>query len=846
MVRSGSARARKSDLIAGLIIRLGGIGTIACVLLVAVYLALEVAPMFLPTRMEPTPAPPVEFQASPHSIGVDEYGTIGWRLLETGAVESFDLESGRLLASQQICEEPPSVIRVNEGVVFGFDDGRVQRARIDFEIDSLQDEEVTPELESLAPGAVLVVGDGVVQRAVDQFRLQRLSVSSEEPVELVEGERILLVDQAVRPSGPLIVVVTSSGRLELRDVRERRNMLTGEITTTLGGGGVDIEGWDLDDPPAFLRVTGVGDGVLLVWRDGRVQRFDARDPAAPELAETFDFTQEEGVDVTALRFLIGKSTLLAGDSTGRTRAWFPVRTRGARGADGLEWVGAHTLTEAGDTGAPVTAIATSNLQRVAAIAFANGLIDVLFVTSERLLGESRTTSGEPARLLALGASDELVLAQVEDGLNAWRLDAPHPEVTFRSIATPVWYEGYAEPEHVWQSSSGTDAFEPKFGLGPLVFGTIKATLYSMLVATPLALLAAIYTSEFMHPRSRARVKPLIEAMAGLPSVVLGFLAALVIAPAIGEYVPETIAAMGASLVILIAGAHVWQAITANKAGRARRWRLLVAPVCIALGIGAGFALGPLFEEIAFSGDFKGWADGQVGSGAGGWFILFAPLSLLLTWGLVARSGFVRSHLSQSRASAAWRQAWIFGAIVVGSLLLAAAVAIGLASLSFDPRGGVFGTYVQRNALVVGFVMGFAVIPIIYTISEEALSAVPDHLRAASLGAGATQWQTAIRVVIPTAASGLFSALMIGLGRAVGETMIVLMAAGNTPVLDWNVFNGFRTLSANIAVELPEAVKGQTHYRMLFLAALVLFAMTFVVNTLAEVVRLRFRRRAMRL
>jgi phosphate transport system permease protein len=88
--------------------------------------------------------------------------------------------------------------------------------------------------------------------------------------------------------------------------------------------------------------------------------------------------------------------------------------------------------------------------------------------------------------------------------------------------------------------------------------------------------------------------------------------------------------------------------------------------------------------------------------------------------------------------------------------------------------------------------------------------------------------------------------MLGLGRAVGETMIVLMATGNTPVMEWNIFNGFRTLSANIAVELPESVIFSTHYRILFLAALTLFLMTFVVNTLAEVVRQRFRKRAYQL
>ena len=77
-------------------------------------------------------------------------------------------------------------------------------------------------------------------------------------------------------------------------------------------------------------------------------------------------------------------------------------------------------------------------------------------------------------------------------------------------------------------------------------------------------------------------------------------------------------------------------------------------------------------------------------------------------------------------------------------------------------------------------------------------------------------------------------------------MIVLMAAGNTPILEINIFNGFRTLSANIAVELPEAVRDSTHYRTLFLAALILFAMTFVINTIAEIVRLRFRKRAYQL
>jgi phosphate transport system permease protein len=143
-------------------------------------------------------------------------------------------------------------------------------------------------------------------------------------------------------------------------------------------------------------------------------------------------------------------------------------------------------------------------------------------------------------------------------------------------------------------------------------------------------------------------------------------------------------------------------------------------------------------------------------------------------------------------------------------------------------------------------MGFAVIPIIYTLAEDALNSVPEHLRSASLACGATPWQTAMWIVLPTAISGVFSAIMIGMGRAVGETMIVVMSAGNTPLIDLNIFDGLRALSANIAVELPEAPKDGTLYRVLFLTGLVLFAMTFIINTVAELVRSRFRKRAMQL
>lgn len=125
------------------------------------------------------------------------------------------------------------------------------------------------------------------------------------------------------------------------------------------------------------------------------------------------------------------------------------------------------------------------------------------------------------------------------------------------------------------------------------------------------------------------------------------------------------------------------------------------------------------------------------------------------------------------------------------------------------------TYDQRNAMVVGIAMGFAVIPTIFSIAEDAVFNVPKHLTQGSLALGATSWQTMLGVVLLTASPGMFSAVMIGFGRAVGETMIVLMATGNSPVMNFNIFEGMRTLSANIAVEMPEAAVGGSHYRILF-------------------------------
>jgi phosphate transport system permease protein len=185
-------------------------------------------------------------------------------------------------------------------------------------------------------------------------------------------------------------------------------------------------------------------------------------------------------------------------------------------------------------------------------------------------------------------------------------------------------------------------------------------------------------------------------------------------------------------------------------------------------------------------------------------------------------------------------------LLVTCVALASAIALALSLLGWDARGTMLDSYQERNALLVGVVLGFAIVPLIFTLSEDALQAVPQHLRAASMSCGATVWQTTLRVVIPTALSGLFSAVMLGLGRAIGETMVVLMVSGNSPIMELNPFSGFRTLSATLAMELPEAARGSTHYHSLFFVSLVLFFLTIVVNSVAEFVRLKFKRNASQL
>jgi phosphate transport system permease protein len=231
------------------------------------------------------------------------------------------------------------------------------------------------------------------------------------------------------------------------------------------------------------------------------------------LVEQLDLVPEAGERLTALGFLNGKTTLVTGDSRGRVGAWFRVRKPDAAGSDGMELVLAHALE---DAGAPVTAFGPSSLTRLLAAGFADGAVRVYNVTTNDLVVSEQGPQQVPVDHLAIAPKENALVALAGPRMWSWELEPRHPEASLSALFRPVWYEGFPEPAHVWQSSGGTDDFEPKLGLWPLVFGTIKATFYSMLFGVPLAILAAIYSSEFLDPRLRVGIKSTVEMMASLP------------------------------------------------------------------------------------------------------------------------------------------------------------------------------------------------------------------------------------------------------------------------------------------------------------------------------------------
>ena len=729
---------RIKDVSATGIVSAGGAGVLLAILLIFFYLVYEILPLFSTASLQRSTG--FQWQAGNNAslsyLALEEQGEVAFTLDSSGQAQFLEIANGRVRLGEDltrpgvgapllISEESPE----NRLLGLAYADGAVLLIEHQYQLTYPDDVRlITPRIDYPYGKQALSLGS-------QGLGLRNLALRDTE-------EGLTLAGQL--ENGEIAV---------LRLVREE-NFLSGEVelleqTLRLPG-----------PQPALVGIVISADQrwLLQLQSNGGYKVWDllATDDSGNISLEDSGFLFGPGSVVTAHTMLLGGISLLAASDNGDLAQYFMVR--GAAGA---------TLQRVRDFDTDGRVIRTlgSEHRRKGFLALDDeGGLAIFHSTANRRLLWQQVVDPGPATLAISPRADSLLLADSLGHVQAWKLDNEHPEISWSVLWDKVWYESYPEPDYIWQSSASNNDFEPKYSFSPLAFGTLKAAFYAMLIATPLAICGAIYTAYFMAPALRRKVKPLIELMEALPTVILGFLAGLWLAP----FVESNLTGVFSLLLILPVGvlafAFSWSRLpVAVRAAVPEGWHaaILVPVVCL-LGY-ISFGLNDQVELWLFGGDMRVWITHELG-------------------------------------------------------------------ISFD----------QRNALVVGIAMGLAVIPTIFTISEDAIFSVPRHLSYGSLALGATPWQTLVGVVIPTASPGIFSGVMIGMGRAVGETMIVLMATGNTPIMDANIFEGMRTLAANIAVEVPEAEVDSSHYRVLFLAAFVLFMFTFVVNTLAEIIRQRLR------
>ena len=732
------SRRRFLDLIARLVVQSGGLLVILSILAIFIFLVMEVAPLFFAATGKEVGKYSIgalsQSFLQPAVTGVDEQQEVAYTVTPD-RVSFFSLPSGHLLKEEGLAVLPHAAVSAvaraagkGDRLGLGTTDGRILPFSVEFASDFQSGSRViSPSFSAESP----------FQADPNKQKIVRLAYQRSD-------------------AGPVAAVLTAAGRLWISSAH---SVIRPDGTGTPTISTVDLTN-QIPHSVTALALDSRAENLSIGTADGYLFHFDVREITRPILIGTAAVARPADA-VSALGYLLGDRALVVGTRNGAVSVWMAVPLTSETNTTRLQAVHHFASHQA-----PVTAISPSQRDKGFITGDANGNVLVHYSTSEQTLLRMPGHGAAVQSLLFAPKGNGAVALDADGQLRTFAIHNPHPEISLGTLFGPVWYEGYAQPAHVWQSSGATDDFEAKFGLTPLIFGTLKGTLYALLLAVPLAVLAAIYTAMFMHPDLRARIKPVIEIMAALPTVVLGFLAGLWMAPLLERIFPAIVGMVLVVPLSVILASLAWQLVPRSIRNRLRPGAefMLLIPV-IAGAVALCLSQNQAFDALLFGSDYKAWLASTFGLG-----------------------------------------------------------------------------YDQRNALVVGFAMGFAIIPIIFSISEEALSNVPKNLIAGSLALGATRWQTLARLVFVSASPGIFSALMIGFGRAVGETMIVLMATGNTPIMDWSLFNGFRTLSANIAVEIPEAPYSGTLYRTLFLAALLLFVITFVLNTGAEIIRQRLRKK----
>lgn len=733
-------------------IAVGGISIIVAVSLIFFFILLQIFPLF--GKAEVTGDRTVELDDKAFAVmGVDEWLELPFFMSMDGTLTFLDIgeEAGNrgLFTVDTGIENLTPLSSVSYSprfseVAVGTEDGNFSVISLNYRptYPANRDREIVAEVSSLPLLDLGVAGHPL------------LSVSYGDATHGDDGRRKMAGGHQIIAGEPKVFAVLLDTPRTLFGIGEPQIVERFDLSDSLSG------------EPFKVLVTWEADSVMVGHTNGNVDLFFLSG-GEMELRQTFQpFGHLDDPSIASMDFVVGDVTTIFTHSSGEMVGWSLYHD-----PETDQRIYGHSKDfPAMEKGAQFYSLSSRNK------AFLTGhdnFVSLRYLTTENIRWEATLPYSVRQAMIAPRYNGLLLLTD-ENKLVLKNLKDPHPISSWKTYFGKIKYEGQSEATWTWQSTGGRDDFERKLSMIPLIIGTLKGTFYALIFAVPIALLAALYTSQFLKPSIKRIVKPVMEIMASLPSVVLGFLAALWLAPIVSNEVP----AVFNMTVFIFLGAilfgYLW-GLTPNKIRLKIKpgWEFLVAlPLALFFGY-LGWQFGSVFEQLFFT-----VTDPDTG-------------------------------------------------IVIADFRLWYPEAIGL-------------PFEQRNAFVVGFVMGFAVIPIIFTISEDSLSNVPEAFRSGSLALGASRWQTAIKIVLPTASAGIFSALMIGLGRAVGETMIVVMATGNVAVNSFNPFNGMRTLSANIAVELPEAPYLGTLYRTLFLGAMILFLMTFVVNTFAEILRQRLR------
>ncbi|PKG58038.1 phosphate ABC transporter permease [Shewanella sp. Choline-02u-19] len=732
LINNGTSRRAIMDKAAQIGVTIGGTMVFVALLLIFFYLLYVIKPLFDSAEVTPVVSAKYHDTQPALMVGSDEQNEIMYRVSQLGKVDFFDTQTSQLIRTEQI-NTPAGSHVVSSSVAMpseqrfalGLSNGQAIIAGVEFGVTYPDDKRlITPNLRFLNGNAPLTVD-------TEGHALNHLVFD-------VSSDKMSFVYQDN----------DKVWRISRQEGEE--NMMTEEVEWVTYTG-------IIPDAPVNVqqRLMTPDHRQLILSSDNKLFVYDIRDAEDVSLRQVLELGRAKA-KVTNVSLLAGASSLLVSYDSGLVQQYFQVN-----GEQGRQYQEIRDFKNK----AGIKSVASEFYRKSFVTITDEGNLSLLYTTSQRELFSEKFKLKNPGTIGFSPRSNALVV-EADGKLNLFSVSNTHPEVSWSAMWSKVWYEGYPEPKYVWQSTSGSDDFEAKLSLMPLAFGTMKAAFYAMLFATPLAIAGAIYTAYFMSPKVRAVVKPTIEIMEALPTVILGFLAGLWLAPLIEHNLPGILTLLILLPSSVLSTAFAWHKLPAKWKQRLpdTYQEIMLIPVILFVGW-FSFAISPGLESAFFGGDTRMFITNELG-------------------------------------------------------------------ITFD----------QRNALVVGVAMGFAVIPTIFSIAEDAVFSVPRHLSNGSLALGATTWQTLTRVVLLTASPGIFSAVMMGLGRAVGETMIVLMATGNTAIMEWSVFEGMRTLAANIAVEMPESAIGSSHYRVLFLAAFVLFIFTFFFNTIAEVVRQRLRER----